>query len=174
MTDVCCYVCEKDNAKRCTRCLQIAYCGIDCQKKDWKYHKNTCKKTPTNIVDMLLRSHNYQDLSSPIFQNIFRYLSGKDLHNFRIVCRSWREVMIATASMKTIKTEWMKKLTLQWKIGAPDIKTVSFENMEISQMAVSKDELFVDVFRQPVIKVYDISTLNYKHSLRTSDRKQVK
>jgi hypothetical protein len=43
-----CPVCEKDlnneAFKRCASCKMVGYCGPDCQKKDWKEHKNVCKK----------------------------------------------------------------------------------------------------------------------------------
>ena len=29
---------------RCRGCLKVSYCGIKCQKDDWKVHKTTCKK----------------------------------------------------------------------------------------------------------------------------------
>jgi hypothetical protein len=33
--------------KKCGRCSQVAYCGVDCQRAHWKTHKNECK-TATN------------------------------------------------------------------------------------------------------------------------------
>eukprot|EP00388_Colpodella_angusta_P006218 GDKJ01018578.1.p1 GENE.GDKJ01018578.1~~GDKJ01018578.1.p1 ORF type:complete len:258 (+),score=56.70 GDKJ01018578.1:1-774(+) len=39
-----CHVTPENDKKlmRCGRCQQIAYCGVDCQKKDWKSHKRVC------------------------------------------------------------------------------------------------------------------------------------
>ncbi|KAJ3129132.1 hypothetical protein HK098_002373 [Nowakowskiella sp. JEL0407] len=30
--------------KHCGRCLEASYCSVDCQRKDWKTHKNRCKE----------------------------------------------------------------------------------------------------------------------------------
>eukprot|EP01084_Bolivina_argentea_P214252 363762_1 len=40
-----CHVCLKQNVtSRCSRCKSIYYCGMQCQKKNWKEHKKQCKK----------------------------------------------------------------------------------------------------------------------------------
>jgi len=43
-----CHKCETKetttlNLKACSRCRQVYYCGVDCQKKDWPQHKLLCK-----------------------------------------------------------------------------------------------------------------------------------
>jgi hypothetical protein len=44
---VCCGACGAvktiKEMKRCSRCAAVSYCDSNCQKKDWKIHKNTCK-----------------------------------------------------------------------------------------------------------------------------------
>lgn len=38
-----CYYCHKPNAmSRCSRCRLTYYCGVACQKADWKEHKKHC------------------------------------------------------------------------------------------------------------------------------------
>ena len=43
-----CRVCWKrgEGYKQCSRCTCVYYCGVDCQRKDWKEngHKEECKK----------------------------------------------------------------------------------------------------------------------------------
>ena len=40
----CCAGCGKgEELKRCTRCMEIVYCGKECQRKHWKEHKKACK-----------------------------------------------------------------------------------------------------------------------------------
>lgn len=39
-----CTVCEKADSKRCSGCNGLkSYCGVACQKADWKNHKYVCK-----------------------------------------------------------------------------------------------------------------------------------
>ena len=38
-----CQVCDKPNStKKCTACKAAVYCSVDCQKKDWPEHKQSC------------------------------------------------------------------------------------------------------------------------------------
>ena len=32
-----------DKQRKCSACLQVAYCGVDCQRSDWTSHKNECE-----------------------------------------------------------------------------------------------------------------------------------
>lgn len=38
-----CQVCSKPGTLRCGACKTIRYCSAECQKKDWKTHKQVCK-----------------------------------------------------------------------------------------------------------------------------------
>ena len=42
-----CEVCAKgfkdSDLRRCTRCRVTVYCGSECQRKDWKVHKQMCQ-----------------------------------------------------------------------------------------------------------------------------------
>jgi MYND finger len=42
-----CIVCSKENAKKCAKCMQVAYCSRGCQAQDWKQHKKYCKQAGT-------------------------------------------------------------------------------------------------------------------------------
>ncbi|KAK7483873.1 hypothetical protein BaRGS_00024890 [Batillaria attramentaria] len=43
-----CAKCHKSSAslRRCTGCLAVLYCSIECQIRDWYQHQEHCKKTP--------------------------------------------------------------------------------------------------------------------------------
>lgn len=32
------------NMKKCARCKKVCYCGVECQREDWKEHKGVCGK----------------------------------------------------------------------------------------------------------------------------------
>eukprot|EP01124_Arcella_intermedia_P007721 TRINITY_DN14781_c0_g1_i1.p1 TRINITY_DN14781_c0_g1~~TRINITY_DN14781_c0_g1_i1.p1 ORF type:complete len:801 (-),score=192.38 TRINITY_DN14781_c0_g1_i1:28-2430(-) len=34
------------NLKKCARCKIVYYCSVDCQRKDWRTHKENCSKIP--------------------------------------------------------------------------------------------------------------------------------
>lgn len=41
----CCHTCGKNTkCKKCGKCKEVSYCSKECQKKDWKRHKNECCK----------------------------------------------------------------------------------------------------------------------------------
>ena len=41
-----CNICRKENDSmlRCSGCKKVFYCNVLCQRKDWKNHKQECKK----------------------------------------------------------------------------------------------------------------------------------
>ena len=43
-----CGQCSKPSKTKCSRCKTIYYCGVECQKKDWKGHKKFCKSNAVN------------------------------------------------------------------------------------------------------------------------------
>ncbi|XP_078000257.1 uncharacterized protein LOC144452920 [Glandiceps talaboti] len=49
-----CGCCRKETstAKRCSACLTIWYCGSDCQRKHWKFHKASCEQTREDIINI--------------------------------------------------------------------------------------------------------------------------
>ena len=44
----CCGQCSKPSKTKCSRCKTTYYCGVECQKKDWKDHKKFCKSNAVN------------------------------------------------------------------------------------------------------------------------------
>lgn len=45
-TGYACIVCATSPAKRCGKCIKVAYCGVACQRADYQKHKNICE-TPS-------------------------------------------------------------------------------------------------------------------------------
>ncbi len=39
-----------ENLKKCGRCMKPMYCSKECQRKDWKIHKNKCFKRPDSSL----------------------------------------------------------------------------------------------------------------------------
>ena len=51
-----CFLCLNPSRLKCSRCLTIQYCSKECQKKDWKVHKNNCEDSncyDNNYMDQL-------------------------------------------------------------------------------------------------------------------------
>lgn len=45
-----CSVCSSfSNLKRCKNCKKVYYCSRECQKADWRLHKNICQLCKTDI-----------------------------------------------------------------------------------------------------------------------------
>ena len=63
-----CFVCLQPSRLKCSRCDAIQYCGTECQKKDWKIHKQNCRDNNTdgelhsklNMI-ILNKAKNYSD-----------------------------------------------------------------------------------------------------------------
>ncbi len=59
-----CNICNKRNINlfKCTNCHHGIYCSVQCQKKDWKYHK----KLPIHIKTSRIKSnHHFNKILSP-------------------------------------------------------------------------------------------------------------
>jgi flagellar biosynthesis/type III secretory pathway chaperone len=44
----CSKISETTKFKRCAQCKEVAYCTVECQKKDWLIHKEFCLKNKKN------------------------------------------------------------------------------------------------------------------------------
>lgn len=59
-----CFLCLKPSKLKCSRCLTIQYCGKECQKNDWKVHKNNCidsNASVDNIEELERKAHSYNE-----------------------------------------------------------------------------------------------------------------
>jgi hypothetical protein len=61
-----CLSCGKDNIKllQCGKCKLAAYCGKECQKTDWKVHKNICPDMPMLKKLMELLKSRFEEFCS--------------------------------------------------------------------------------------------------------------
>ncbi|GES83754.1 tudor domain-containing protein 1 [Rhizophagus clarus] len=55
-----CYVCKKFSKTRCANCHTTYYCSKECQRKDWKEHKKSCKILPVN--EILDKTDDYEEI----------------------------------------------------------------------------------------------------------------
>ncbi|KAK5661571.1 hypothetical protein OQA88_9666 [Cercophora sp. LCS_1] len=42
---------DKGPLKKCMRCLEVKYCSVECQKKDWKKHRGECEEADIYDLD---------------------------------------------------------------------------------------------------------------------------
>lgn len=77
----CCQVCGKTGAgpngdkplKKCSKCQQVFYCSVECQKKDWPTHKLVCKVDPE---DFIMKHFNEKTLQIEMFEVIKKLGDG--------------------------------------------------------------------------------------------------
>lgn len=60
----------------CSRCGTVAYCGVDCQRQEWKRHKTICKKLSTasdvhkvEIIKSLLANNNQEGVKKVVINS---------------------------------------------------------------------------------------------------------
>ncbi|KAF9461154.1 hypothetical protein BDZ94DRAFT_1264418 [Collybia nuda] len=54
-----CEICGKRVTSRCTQCLTVSYCGTECQREDWKVHKQRCRSLKGGTWHTLTFEKNY-------------------------------------------------------------------------------------------------------------------
>lgn len=108
-----CKYCHKSNLKlsKCSRCKEVFYCSVDCQKKDWTNHKNVCEP----------KTSEQQQLPDPPLPDKEESCNhcGKSSDVKLRTCSQCHDVKYC--SKKCQKAEWPKhKLDCQKKLKVPD------------------------------------------------------
>jgi hypothetical protein len=74
----------QETLKKCGRCKKIFYCGVTCQRKDWKTHKKICKepdnettKKTSNLAKKNICQYCEKEEKNKKFQKCFRCLETK-------------------------------------------------------------------------------------------------
>ncbi len=115
MEDYICSVCSRGGAKRCSRCKSQYYCGRQCQKKDYKIHKEVCSLIfesryirenvdpiagiPDNIAEnplILLRQELFVSQFMPKFHEEYKTLHPKELTFYGKVKDQFRLAFVYT------------------------------------------------------------------------------
>jgi len=63
-----CVVCtEKAGSLRCSSCKAVRYCGVDCQKRQWEFHKSICHEIKKKRDDLKNTEEPFFKLADEVF-----------------------------------------------------------------------------------------------------------
>jgi hypothetical protein len=84
-----CRRCNKPTSLTCGQCYACSYCSADCQRKDWRFHKEECRKGPQDhprrspaALFAVLLSYLNRDVISIVFQYDAPSFGVKPLFSF--------------------------------------------------------------------------------------------
>ena len=52
-----------EKLKRCTQCKSVSFCGQNCQKKNFDYHKTLCRKIKEYEADLQREESEYESMT---------------------------------------------------------------------------------------------------------------
>ena len=52
-----------EKLKRCTQCKSVSFCGQNCQKKNYKYHRPLCEKIKEYEADLQWEESEYESMT---------------------------------------------------------------------------------------------------------------
>ncbi|CAG5135865.1 unnamed protein product [Candidula unifasciata] len=133
-----------DNMKKCGSCKKIWYCGVSCQKEDWKIHKVECQimrrvpDTPTDSLRLYLRL-------------IIRYLAGaanvKHPEDESPCLRTFSELMSHADKIKVDPTR-----SEQFRTAADFLRAYAHGILRLPS-----DDVLLDIFGKMVINTFTIA-----------------
>jgi hypothetical protein len=104
-----CPVCDEPTRFTCSVCKYIRYCSAECQKKDWKEHREECVSRPiTNFIDSFFSNGNvFKFVLDNIMSSTMNL--GKGVVYVRVVTHSPLRVVIRYLCDETIpEHNWEK------------------------------------------------------------------
>ena len=145
-----CKLKDKNN-KLCGGCREIGYCSIQCQTKDWKNHRPTCKLSPLPDIKKIISILGDCSLSkqNTLFDLLFRIKFYLKIGNIVILESRFGHLNTSTNNLK------IDKLKEEFESGNLSIVLVDKNDKET---AYSKSEEFISKLEKEarkIVKSYD-------------------
>ena len=142
-----CNFCKKTAEKllACGACYRAKYCHIECQKKDWKQHKLSCKESlNTTIKQPSSETQSIAKDTSDNYNIIKKIGSGNFSEIYEVVNKTTGQIF----AMKTIEKAKLKRLNKEKDVI---MEKYCLKKLEGSNYVVKLFETFQDEFNLYII-----------------------